>query len=140
MAKCQRESHDVQAYVPIIWDTIPLGIHTITVSGPGTSVDANFPVELLPQDSYRPNTSLKYTGDENPWKPNLTTPTPIVVTQVVIQTITIPVTPSNEQVKAQQDAVVSEHEAFWVKVIIGGIVGVLLLGYLYTVIRRWKRK
>ena len=129
-----------RAYIPIVWDTIPLGMHTITASGPfGAYVDANFAVELLPPDSYRPNTTLKYTTDANPWKPNLTIPAPVIVTQIVPgPVVTVIVTPSNEQVKAQQDAIASEHEAFWAKVIAGLVVLVVGGKYLYSVIRRWR--
>jgi len=131
-----------QAYIPIIWNTIPLGMHTITATGPfGSYVDANFPVELLPPDSFRPNTTLKYTGDSNPWKPNLTVPTPIVVTVPgPTQIVTVKVTPSPEEIKAAQDAVISEKEANWVRtvLILAALVG--SGAYLYSVVRRWKQK
>ena len=129
-----------QAYVPIIWDTIPLGMHTITASGTfGSYVDANFAVDLLPPDSFRPNVSLKYTTDSNPWKPNLTIPTPVIIVKTVPgPVVTVTVTPSNEQVKAQQDAIASEHESFWAKVIAALVVLVFGGRYLYSVIRRWR--
>lgn len=129
-----------QAYVPIVWDQIPTGMHTVTATGPlKTQVNANFLVSILPPDSFRPNTTLKYTGDENPWKPNLTTPAPVIVTQVIRETVTVQVTPSDEQVKAQQDAVMYEHEVKWAT--LAGLVAALCIvgAYAYSVLRRWKK-
>jgi hypothetical protein len=136
-----------QAYVPIIWDTIPLGTHTVTVSGPsGAYVDANFPVELLPADSYRPNATLKYTGDENPWKPNLTTPTPVIITQVVTQVVVVTVTPSQDQIKQKSmDAVmqiISDNVVPVVEVVAGVLIGFLIVRFVYRAGKRrmWLKK
>jgi hypothetical protein len=131
-----------QAYIPIIWDTIPLGIHTITASGPfGSYVDANFPVEVMPADSFRPNATLKYTGDANPWKPNLTIPAPIVVTKVVTQVVTVEVTPSDAQVQEQQKVAWDKKvkEIFDMVVYYGAIVivGFTVLRFIY---RAWQRR
>jgi hypothetical protein len=136
-----------QAYVPIIWDTIPLGTHTVTVSGPsGAYVDANFPVEILPADSYRPNATLKYTGDENPWKPNLTTPTPVIITQVVTQVVVVTVTPSQDQIKQKSmDAVmqiISDNVVPVVEVVAGVLIGFLIVRFVYRAGKRrmWLKK
>ena len=130
-----------QAYVPIIWDTIPLGMHTITVSGPGASTDANFPVELMPADSYRPNTTLKYTGDANPWKPNLTTPTPLpAITITIPVTILVPVTPAPEVVYEQQKKAQGDIIGGWATMIGFSLAALVVLffggRYLLSVWRR----
>lgn len=131
-----------QAYVPIIYDTIPRGMHTITAKGPYNSyVDANFAITDLPPDSFRPNTSLKYTVDENPWKPNLTIPTPVIVTvkETVIQIKEVP--PSNETVYEQQKKAVDTKwgelistGTFWILAVIGAFV---VVRFIY---RAWKRR
>ena len=131
-----------QAYVPIIYDTIPRGMHTITAKGPyGSHVDSNFAITDLPPDSFRPNTSLKYTTDENPWKPNLTTPTPVVVTQIVTKEVIKEVPPSNETVYEQQKKAVDAKwgemistATFWGLAIIGAFV---VVRFIY---RAWKRR
>ena len=130
-----------EAWVPVFWDTMPTGLHMITANGAyGSYVNAQFPIEILPADSFRPNATIKYAGDENPWKPNLTVPTPVIIVKTVPgPVVTVTVTPSNEQVKAQQDAIASEHEGYWARVIVMGVVGLITLGYLYWVIRRWRR-
>jgi hypothetical protein len=131
-----------RAYVPVVYDQMPLGMHTITASGPyGSFVNSDFPVELLPPDSFRPNTSLKYTGSRNPWVP---TPTPIIntviQTQIVTRTITIPVTPTNETVYEQQRKAQSDIATFWITVVVGLsvlIAGVIVVGrYAVSVYRR----
>jgi len=129
-----------RAYVPIIWSTIPLGMHTVTVSGPfGAYAKNDFPVELLPQDSFRPNTSLKYTGDEDPWKPNLTTPTPVVVTQVV--TVTVTITPSQEEIKQKSMDAVMQIINDTIVPAIEAIGGCLIVFFLARfVYRSWKRR
>jgi hypothetical protein len=85
---------------------------------------------------------------ENPWKANLTTPTPVIIHEVgPTITITIPVTPSDEQVYEQQKKVADEE---WNKTTITVIAGVALLAavvmgafvirYLVGVWRRAKKE
>ena len=132
-----------RVYIPVVYDNLPTGMHTITITGPYQSTTkVDFPVELLPPDSFRPNTSLKYTSDENPWKPNLTIPTPIVVTVPgPTQIITVQVTPSNEQVAAQQKAALDAKVSEIVSGVgMGGaviIAGFLFLRFIY---RAWQRR
>jgi hypothetical protein len=132
-----------QLYVPLVWDNLKPGMmHTITVTGPyGSTINADFPVDVMPDDSYRPNGSLKFVGSRNPWVP---TPTPKVVTvvqtQVVTQIVTVPVTPSPEVVYAQQKKAQSDVAGYWVT--IGAMLLVMLAGgyiagrYLLSVWRR----
>ena len=132
-----------EAYVPLYWYTLSLGIHTVTAeTDMGGETVADFPVEQMPPDSYQPDASVKYMGDSNPWKPNLTVPTPIVVT-VPGPTVTVVVTvpPSNETVYEQQKKAAEDtrNETFVaIAEIIGGVVMVFVaIRFAYRV---WKRK
>lgn len=138
-----------QVYIPINKNQMPNGIHTITVTTAiGGNMHYNFPISELPPDSYVPNATLKYIGDENPWKPNLTIPDPIVIvnTVTVIQTITIPVTPSQESVDAAQTKALMDTADYYTRtgVSIIGIVAIVYFAgrFLYRVYqkRRWYRK
>ena len=137
-----------QIYIPINKNQMPNGIHTITVTTAiGGSMNYDFPISELPADSYSPNMTsyghLKYVGNENPWKPNLTIADPIIIEKekVVVKEIIKEVAPSNETIYEQQKKAVDETAS----VIIGyGIVGVAIIGGLYLVgrfaYRTWKRK
>jgi hypothetical protein len=135
-----------QVYVPLVWDDIKSGTtHTITVSGPhGTSTDASFPVGEMPADSYRPNASLKFIGDRNPWVP---TPTPVIVkvieTQIVQKIMTVTVTPSEAVVYAQQEKAMQEaNKTVWVTAAMVFIAILIIAGvglYARSVYRRAKQ-
>lgn len=136
------DSRYFRVYVPLYWDSLSVGMHTITARTPlGGVVYADFPVTIMPADSFQPNISVKWVGDENPWKPNLTTPTPIIKVVTVVQTVTIPVTPSNDQVKAQQEIVIQEKNDGIIRAVVTGVV-VIIAGFVGVrfVYRAWKRR
>ena len=133
-----------QVYIPINKNEMPNGMHTIYVSTAiGGTMRADFPISELPPDSYVPNATLKYIGDENPWKPNLTIPDPIVVvqTQIIEKTIIKEVPPSNETVYEQQkkalDDKVIESGVLVVELVGGLAISFLIVRFAY---RTWKRK
>ena len=117
-----------QVYIPVNKNDMPNGMHTVlATSAIGASMKYDFPVNELPADSYAPNMTsygrLKYIGDENPWKPNLTIPEPIIITQtpIIVEKvveITIPVTPSQE----------SLDQAAW-----NAATGWIILGTIVTI-------
>lgn len=133
-----------QVYYPIIWDNMKLGMHTITVIGPhDTFVNADFPVQIMPANSYRPNASFKYSGSSNPWVP---TPTPEIIKVIEtkeiikIKEVIKEVPPSNETVYEQQR--IAQQDIIYPIVFIIGImiigIGILYFGgrYAISVIRR----
>lgn len=135
-------------YVPLYWDSLSIGVHTLTArTEKGGVMYADFVVSELPEDSYVPEAKLRYVEDRNPWVP---TPTPEVVkvveTREVIKPIEVPVTPSPEQV-AEAQRKISEEE--WNKnvalaaiVIVCGIVLIISafgIKYLVSVYRRVKK-
>jgi hypothetical protein len=133
-----------QVYIPINKNEMPNGMHTIYVSTAiGGTMRADFPISELPPDSYVPNATLKYIGDENPWKPNLTIPDPIVVvqTQIIEKTIIKEVPQSNETVYEQQkkalDDKVIESGVLVVELVGGLAISFLIVRFAY---RTWKRK
>jgi hypothetical protein len=90
-----------QIYVPIAWDDMAPGMHTIKATTDiGGEMYYDFPIFEMPADSYRPNATLKYINDRNPWVP---TPTPevrvttVIQKVVVTQTVLVNVTPSKQQ-------------------------------------------
>ena len=133
-----------QAYVPIYWDDMKEGMHRISAyTDSGASVFRDFPVSIAPEHSFIPNNSVKWVEDENPWKPNLTIPEPVILTKTVEVVREVPVPPSNETVYLQQleaakaindknrnDAILI---GFYVVVI---AVSLFLIGYLIGVYRR----
>ena len=137
---------EYQVYIPIVWDDMTLGEHTMKAYGPiGQPVYHTFPIGILPGDSYKPNATIKYVMDENPWKPNMTIPDPIIIKEpgpVVIVTHEIPVTPRPEVVqKAQDDAVMKI--AWNVVYVIFGAIGVfVVLRFIFRLIKRqrWYKK
>jgi len=88
-----------RAYMPLDYDTLVAANalnHTVTArTALGGVVYKDFWISVLPPDSFKPNTTIKYTMDRNPFVP---TPTPIVqkvverqtykVGETVVQTIT----------------------------------------------------
>lgn len=134
-----------RAYVPIIWEELAADArnHTLVArTALGGEVSKDFKVSVMPADSYKPNATIKYIEDRNPFVP---TPTPEVVTvietKIITRTITVPVTPSQESVDAAQnkalmDVVIYSAEIVSLVVVLG--MGVFLIfRFLY---RSWKRR
>ena len=134
--------------IPVYWDGIKEGVHTISgYTEVGGSIFSDFNINIAPEHSYIPSEMVKWVGSEIPWKANMTTPTPVIVTQVVTQTILVNVTPPDEQVYAQQKAAQDAINAKnWQTVYtIAGIViaGVILLivgMYIYRIYRKAKEQ
>ena len=132
-----------QVYVPVALNDLPNGMHTISATTSiGGEAFADFLVSDLPADSYIPNATLKYIGDRNPWIP---TPTPEVIIKkemvaVPGPVVTVIVTPSNEQVRAQQESVTNDKIGFWVPRIITTVIGLIVLLYLISVWLRGRKK
>jgi hypothetical protein len=133
-----------QAYVPIYWEDMKEGMHRISVySDSGASVFRDFPVSITPEHSYIPNKSVKWVGEENPWKPNLTIPAPVVVTKTIEVIREVPVPPSNETVYAQQleamKVIDEKNRKNLYMAILGGIIVLGLIGLLVWVISAFRR-
>lgn len=130
--------------VPLLLDNYAAGEHEISVSTAGGGyANVDFFIYESPEHSFIPNNTIKYVNGSE-WRPD---PTPkiveVVVTQTVIKTVTIPVTPSNEQVYAQQkkaeDAKWSEAVGTvitWAVVMFVLLCGIMILMYGITVYRR----
>lgn len=129
-----------QVMVPIIWDKMTPGVmHTITVEGPfGTKVYADFPVEVMPADSFRPNATLKYSGSRNPWVAPTVINNTITVKETVkvVERVTVPVTPAPEVVYAQQKKALDDTVTFWGLILVGLIVVIAGGWYIVRVYRR----
>ena len=138
-----------RVYVPFDWDELAADArnHTLiarTALGGYSSKD--FKVSVMPADSFKPNASLKYIEDRNPFIP---TPTPLIVEKIVtkniISYVTVPVTPSNEQVYAQQklaeDAKWGEFftmALFGLACVVAAVAGFYTVKYLHGLYRRKK--
>lgn len=111
-------------YVPIDWDDIKPGVHTLKAfTAIGGEVYKDMVVSDMPADSYRPNATVRYIEGRNPWVP---TPTPITVIKKEIEKVTVErtiqvnVTPSNEQVYSE---VAKFGTDILVAVVIIGVIG-----------------
>ena len=125
--------------MPLTLTEIRPGAHYITVrTSKGGWQTVQYFKYNSPEHSYIPNKTVMYMGG-NEWKPD---PTPIIQTVTVretvkvIEKVTVPVTPTDEQVRKAQGAALTD-------IIIWGIIAIVLLGgtlfvgvYLFTVIRR----
>jgi len=125
--------------VPIIWSNMTTGQHSINASTPlNANAYVDFWIYESPAGTKAPNQTIKYIGGYE----FVQTPTPEIITRVetVIKketvTVTIPVTPSNEQVKSQQDAVIGEAITFWGAVAVIITMIVMALVYIRSVIKR----
>ena len=133
-----------RAYVPIDYNDLVADAtnHTLTArTALGGEVQKDFKISIMPPDSYKPNASLKYIEDRNPFVP---TPTPeivtVVKTQVVTQIVTVPVTPSNEVVYEQQRKAQDDITNGWVSLAVTAIVAlVVLIGLGWYALRVWRR-
>jgi hypothetical protein len=129
-------------YIPINKNTMPNGMHTLyATTAIGGSMRSDFPISELPADSFVPNATLKYIGDSNPWKPNLTIPDPIVVEKikVVEKVIEKPVPPSNETVLEQQRIAVGENVTrigIGIVCVIGAILLLIISVWIYRTHRK----
>lgn len=143
------EWRQYRVYVPLYWDSLEPGMHTLVArTDIGGFVNADFPVIEAPPDSYQPPEIVRWVGDENPWKANLTYVT-VIETKEVIKEVIKEVGPTDEQVYAQQQKVLKEmEEERWEgykNMAIAGICllacvvgGIFLIRYLIRVWRRVK--
>lgn len=130
--------------VPLLFDNYGVGEHEISVSTEGGGyANVDFFIYESPEHSFIPNNTIRYVNGSE-WRPD---PTPkiveVVVTQTVIKTIMVPVTPSNEQVYAQQKKAEDAKMGELIGMAITGLIvlfvfvcGAMLLWYGVTVYRR----
>jgi len=142
------DMREFKVIIPVDKYGLSMGRHFVGARTPsiGDAVTtADFFIYGTPTGNYIPNKTIRYISGRYGPEELVPTPTPIIVekivTQVVTQIVTVKVTPSNEQVKAQQDIVTKEREWYWITtgVVYGGgfIVAVLVLRFVF---RAYKRK
>jgi hypothetical protein len=131
-----------QCIIPMVWDKIAVGMHTITIVAPdGAFSNYDFYVSEMPADSYRPNATLKYVEGRNPYVPPvyINTTVTVEVTKEVIKEVIKEVPPPQESVDAAQKKAVAEVVGFYASIF---IVLALISGigyYMTSVYRRAKR-
>lgn len=120
-----------QVFVPLYEDSLYVGMHSLTaLTSIGGWVRSDFPVTVMPPDSYQDNVTVKWVGDRNPYIPPVTVTITIPVpgpTQVVIEKVT----PSQEEIYAAQkqvsdDAWVATVE-YWKQTCIAVVEGVIAI-------------
>ena len=123
-----------QVYIPINKNQMPNGMHTVLVTTViGGSMRYDFMISELPADSFIPNATLKYIGDSNPWKPNLTVLPAVTIPIPVpgpVQTIREIITPSPEQIKEAAQKIVNEQNRANESVAVVVIVSLIALGFI----------
>ena len=108
---------------------------------------ADFYLYNSPDDSYVPNKTIRYFSGRYGDDEIIPTPTPIIVTQIVTQVVTqivtVPVTPSNDQVYAQQKKAQEATFGEYARMGFGGLLGACVIGgslwYAGTIARRLRR-
>jgi hypothetical protein len=142
-----------QVYIPLYWNDLAPGMHTISGYTPlGGKVFADFYVNIMPNDSFVPDNTVKWVNDRNPYIPPVTVTVPVEVTVPV--TVTVTITPDQDQLNRtayeQQKIVAAENDAkYWAWVYYCGEIGAglvivvigLYLGipYVRNVARRAKK-
>jgi len=137
-----------KAIVPIHLYNLPIGRNFIGAKIVGSKMitTADFYIYGSPDGHFTPNKTIRYVAGRYGPEEMVPTPTPItvekIVTQVVTVTVTVPVTPSNEQVYAQQTIVAKDRETYWIGTIAvycGGVVAAFFIGrFVFRAIKRRK--
>jgi hypothetical protein len=130
--------------IPVDKYYLALGDHTVTaytnLSDAGTTYV--FTLYAAPQNSYVPPKTIRYISGKYGPEEFVPTPTPVVQTvtvpvpgptQIVIQTVT----PSDEQVKAQQKIISDENIKTWSTRI---IVGIIIIGAVWYLVSLYLRR
>jgi hypothetical protein len=137
-----------RAIVPVNMYNMTAGKHFIAAKTvlSNSYTTAEFNIYENPAGNFIPNKTIRYISGRYGPDEIVPTPTPITVihevTKIVTQVVTVPVTPSNEQVYTQQKSASEKTwwEGFWF--ISKGIAGVILIIvgsiYVVTIIRRLK--
>jgi len=119
------------------------GDHTITaytnLSDDGSTY--TFTIYMAPASSYIPPKTIRYISGEYGPEEFVPTPTPVVQTVTVpvpgpTQIVTVVVTPSNEQVKAQQEIIMNDNLKTWGTRIAVIIVIISFIWYTISLILR----
>lgn len=143
------EWRQYRVYVPLYWDSLEPGMHTLIARTElGGFVNADFPVNEMPSDSFIPSQTVRWAGDENPWKANLTHEIVTVVeTKEIVKEVIKEVGPTDEQVYAQQKKIEDERWEGYKNMAIAGvgllaccIGGFFLIRYLVGVWRRVRKE
>ena len=138
-----------EAIIPFDKYNTALGVHTVTGYADHTTSGTNaiFTLYDTPPNSYVPSQEVRYIAGANGPVEFNPTPTPIVQTVTVIQTvpviqtITIPVTPPPEIVKQQQQKALDETISWWIKSIVGSLIGIgIVIWALSLYLRRKEEK
>jgi len=126
-----------RVYIPVYWDNMQEGMHTISgYTNVGGSIYRDFPVRIMPADSFIPDETIKWIGNQNPWAPNLTPNDVVIQTKIVEKIIQVEVTPSPEAVYAAQKKVAEERDAANTAAMIGNTLIVITL-LIVAVLLRW---
>lgn len=130
--------------IPVDKYNLGKGDHTITaytnLSDSGTTY--TFTIYEAPANSYVPPKTIRYISGKYGPEEFIPTPTPIVQTVTVpvpgpTQIITVEVTPSDDQVKAQQKIIADENIKKWGGII---IVGAIIIGGVWYLISLYLRR
>jgi hypothetical protein len=130
--------------IPVGKYNLALGEHTVSaytnLSTSGSTY--TFVIYETPKNSYVPPKTIRYVSGRYGPEEFVPTPTPVVetVTQIVTVPVTVmvPVTPSNEQVRAQQKIIADENLKIWSTRIIIGIITIMGVWYIVSLYLRRK--
>lgn len=135
--------------IPIYTYNMRVGDHFLAVRTKGSNTYGSVSFYIYENWANKPvaNKTIRYISGKYGLQELVPTPTPVIiirnVTQIVTQIVTVPVTPSDAQVYAQQK--IASDNTWWEGAwrVLKGIVGVILIslgvGYIISVLRRLKK-
>jgi hypothetical protein len=135
--------------IPIYTYNMRVGDHFLAVRTKGSNTFGSASFYIYENWANKPiaNKTIRYISGKYGSQELIPTPTPVViirnVTQIVTQIVTVPVTPSDEQVYTQQK--LASDTTWWEGAwrVLKGIIGVILIlsgvGYIISVLRRLKK-
>jgi hypothetical protein len=138
-----------KVFVPLYENSLYVGLHSLTASTEiGGSMKGEFPVTVMPTDSFQDSVTVKWVGDENPWKPNMTIAEPIVEVVTVVQTQVVieKRDPTPDEIKSAQGEILKEsvslYGTYFVVVAVVAAIGYLVVRFVYRARKRkmWEKR
>jgi hypothetical protein len=102
----------------------------------------------MPADSFQDGVTVKWVGDENPWKPNMTIAEPIVEVVTVVQTQVVieKRDPTPDEIKSAQGEILKEsasvYGSYLVIVVVVATISYFVVRFVYRARKRkmWEKR
>ena len=134
-----------RAYLPIDYDQLSAlsELHTLIARIPsGKEVLHTIKISTMPADSFKPNATIKFTEDVNPF---ITTPTPEVIVKVEekivpgpTQIVTVTITPSPEEIQNEWKSIATVWFVTAAMALVVIVAVIVFLKWMLSIYRRVK--